>query len=65
MAAGDRAGCGERSTAAGHKGSRFRAERTDLDNHQLVVEALRAGLPAGSAGAVGGSLLLDEFVLTR
>ena len=47
------------------KGKRVRAEKTDLDNHRLVVQALRAGLPAGSRGALDGSFFLDEFLLTQ
>ena len=47
------------------RGRRVRAESLDLDNDRLVVQALRAGLPAGSLGALGGTFLIDEFVVTR
>ncbi len=46
------------------KRGRLVAEATDLASGALRVRKVRAGLPAGSLGAVGGSLLLDEFTIS-
>ena len=47
------------------KGKRVRAERTDLATGSLVIQSVRIGLPDGSAGTDGGSLLFDEIVISR
>ncbi len=40
-------------------------EAAGLANGRARVRSVRAGLPQGSAGAAGGSILLDEFTISR
>jgi glucose/arabinose dehydrogenase len=47
------------------KGRRNRTERRNLQNRRWAIKAVRAGLPKGSAQADSGSILLDEFIVTR
>ncbi|MFQ5527823.1 MAG: PQQ-dependent sugar dehydrogenase [Thermoanaerobaculia bacterium] len=43
------------------KKNRIRVRAPDLQNGRLFVGSVRIGLPAGSAGAIEGSFLLDEY----
>jgi len=47
------------------KDGRIRASVFDLDNHGEVVNKVRLGLPSGSAGALGGAFLVDEYASSR
>ncbi len=46
------------------KGGRLVAEGSGLESGAMRVRKVRAGLTEGSAGAVGGALLLDEFTIS-
>ncbi len=43
------------------RNGRVRLVAGDLRNGELTVDSVALGLPAGSAGAVGGSFLIDEY----
>lgn len=47
------------------KGRKVRAERDDLATGSVVVQSVRIGLPDGSSGTVGGSLLFDDILISR
>ncbi len=47
------------------RNDRVRAQALDLDTDRLFVNGLMLGLPAGSAGTVGGTFLIDGIELHR